>query len=308
MNLESSIFVAGHRGMVGSALVRALRAAGFQNLIVRARSELDLTRQLDVEQFFASVRPEYVFMAAAKVGGILANDSLPAQFLYDNLAIQTNVIDAAYRNGTRKLLFLGSSCVYPRLAPQPIPEASLLSGPLEPTNEWYALAKIAGIKQCEAYRRQYGFNAISVMPTNLYGPEDNFDLTSSHVLPALLRKFHEAAASGSPTVEVWGSGAPRREFLHVDDLAAACLFLMERLDAAGWINVGAGTELTIAELAQTIARVTGFNGEVRFDASKPDGTPRKLLDSARITALGWTPRISLEAGLRSTYDWYRSHP
>jgi GDP-L-fucose synthase len=308
MNPESSIFVAGHRGMVGSALVRALRAAGFQNLIVRARSELDLTRQLDVEQFFASVRPEYVFMAAAKVGGILANDSLPAQFLYDNLAIQTNVIDAAYRNGTRKLLFLGSSCVYPRLAPQPIPEASLLSGPLEPTNEWYALAKIAGIKQCEAYRRQYGFNAISVMPTNLYGPEDNFDLTSSHVLPALLRKFHEAAASGSPTVEVWGSGAPRREFLHVDDLAAACLFLMERLDAAGWINVGAGMELTIVELAQTIAHVTGFKGEVRFDASKPDGTPRKLLDSTRITALGWTPRISLEAGLRSTYDWYRSHP
>jgi GDP-L-fucose synthase len=294
--------------MVGSALVRALRAAGFQNLIARARSELDLTRQVDVEQFFASVRPEYVFMAAAKVGGILANDSLPAQFLYDNLAIQTNVIDAAWRNGTRKLLFLGSSCVYPRLAPQPIPEASLLSGPLEPTNEWYALAKIAGIKQCEAYRRQYGFNAISVMPTNLYGPEDNFDLTSSHVLPALLRKFHEAAASGSPTVEVWGSGAPRREFLHVDDLAAACLFLMERLDAAGWINVGAGTELTIAELAQTIARVTGFKGEVRFDASKPDGTPRKLLDSARIMALGWSPRISLEAGLRSTYDWYRSHP
>jgi GDP-L-fucose synthase len=308
MNPQSSIFVAGHRGMVGSALVRALRAAGFQNLILRARSELDLTRQFDVEQFFASVRPEYVFMAAAKVGGILANDSLPAQFLYDNLAIQTNVIDAAYRNGTRKLLFLGSSCVYPRLAPQPIPEASLLSAPLEPTNEWYALAKIAGIKQCEAYRRQYGFNAISVMPTNLYGPEDNFDLTSSHVLPALLRKFHEAAASGSPTVEVWGSGAPRREFLHVDDLAAACLFLMERLDAAGWINVGAGTELTIAELAQTIARVTGFKGEVRFDASKPDGTPRKLLDSARITALGWTPRISLEDGLRSTYDWYRSHP
>jgi GDP-L-fucose synthase len=308
MNPESSIFVAGHRGMVGSALVRALRAAGFQNLIVRARSELDLTRQVDIEQFFASVRPEYVFMAAAKVGGILANDSLPAQFLYDNLAIQTNVIDAAYRNGTRKLLFLGSSCVYPRLAPQPIPEASLLSGPLEPTNEWYALAKIAGIKQCEAYRRQYGFNAISVMPTNLYGPEDNFDLTSSHVLPALLRKFHEAAASGSPTVEVWGSGAPRREFLHVDDLAAACLFLMERLDAAGWINVGAGTELTIAELAQTIARVTGFKGKVRFDASKPDGTPRKLLDSARIMALGWAPRISLEAGLRSTYDWYRSHP
>jgi GDP-L-fucose synthase len=307
MNRSAPIFVAGHRGMVGSALVRALHAAGFENLILRDRSELDLTRQVDVEHFFAAVRPEYVFMAAAKVGGILVNDSLPANFIYDNLAIQTNVIDAAYRNGTRKLLFLGSSCVYPRLAPQPITEASLLTGPLEPTNEWYALAKIAGIKMCEAYRKQYGFNAISVMPTNLYGPEDNFDLTSSHVLPALLRKFHEAAERGSPTVEVWGSGAPRREFLHVDDLAAACLFLMERLDAAGWINIGAGTELTIAELARTLARVTGFQGEIRFDTSKPDGTPRKLLDSSRMTGLGWSPRIGLEAGLRSTYDWYRSH-
>jgi len=307
MNRSASIFVAGHRGMVGSALVRALQAAGFENLILRDRGELDLTRQADVEHFFAAARPEYVFMAAAKVGGILANDSLPANFIYDNLAIQTNVIDAACRNGTRKLLFLGSSCVYPRLAPQPITEASLLTGPLEPTNEWYALAKIAGIKMCEAYRKQYGFNSISVMPTNLYGPEDNFDLTSSHVLPALLRKFHEAAERGSPTVEVWGSGAPRREFLHVDDLAAACLFLMERLDAAGWINIGAGTELTIAELARTLARVTGFQGEIRFDSSKPDGTPRKLLDSSRITGLGWAPRIGLEAGLRSTYDWYRSH-
>ena len=307
MNRSASIFVAGHRGMVGSALVRALQAAGCENLILRDRSELDLTRQADVEHFFAAARPEYVFMAAARVGGILANDSLPANFIYDNLAIQTNVIDAACRNGTRKLLFLGSSCVYPRLAPQPITEASLLTGPLEPTNEWYALAKIAGIKMCEAYRKQYGFNSISVMPTNLYGPEDNFDLTSSHVLPALLRKFHEAAERGSPTVEVWGSGAPRREFLHVDDLAAACLFLMERLDAAGWINIGAGTELTIAELARTLARVTGFQGEIRFDSSKPDGTPRKLLDSSRITGLGWAPRIGLEAGLRSTYDWYRSH-
>jgi len=306
MKRESSIFVAGHRGMVGSALVRALRAGGFENLILRDRSELDLTRQADVERFFATARPEYVLLAAAKVGGILANDSLPAQFIYDNLAIQTNVIDAAYLNGTRKLLFLGSSCVYPRLAAQPISESSLLTGPLEPTNEWYALAKIAGIKTCEAYRRQYGFNAISVMPTNLYGPEDNFDLTSSHVLPALLRKFHEAVERGSPTVEVWGSGAPRREFLHVDDLAAACLFLMERLDEAGWINVGAGTELTIAELARTLARVTGFRGEIRFDTSKPDGTPRKLLDSSRMTALGWAPSISLEDGVRSTYDWYRS--
>jgi GDP-L-fucose synthase len=305
MNRESSIFVAGHRGMVGSALVRALRAGGFLNLILRDRSELDLTRQADVEQFFATVRPQYVLLAAAKVGGILANDSLPVEFLQDNLAIQNNVISAAYRNGTKKLLFLGSSCVYPRLAPQPIPESSLLTSALEPTNEWYALAKIAGIKLCEAYRRQYGFNAISVMPTNLYGPEDNFDLTSSHVLPALLRKFHEAAVRGDSTVEVWGSGTPRREFLHVDDLAAACLFLMERYDSAGWINIGAGTELTIAELAHTLARVTRFQGTIRFDQSKPDGTPRKLLDSSRATALGWTARIGLEEGLRSTYDWYR---
>jgi GDP-L-fucose synthase len=305
MNRESSIFVAGHCGMVGSALVRALRAAGFQNLVLRARSELDLTRQADVEQFFATVRPEYVLLAAAKVGGILANNSLPVEFLQDNLAIQNNVIAAAWRNGTRKLLFLGSSCVYPRLAPQPIPEASLLTSALEPTNEWYALAKIAGIKLCEAYRRQYGFNAISVMPTNLYGPEDNFDLTSSHVLPALLRKFHEAAQRGDSTVEVWGSGTPRREFLHVDDLASACLFLMERYDSAGWINIGAGTELTIAELAHTLARVTRFEGAIRFDTSKPDGTPRKLLDSSRMTALGWTARIGLEEGVLSTYDWYR---
>jgi GDP-L-fucose synthase len=305
MNRDSTIFVAGHRGMVGSALVRALRAGSFQNLILRDRSELDLTRQSDVEQFFATVQPEYVLLAAARVGGILANDSLPVEFLQDNLAIQNNVIAAAYRNGTKKLLFLGSSCVYPRLAPQPINEASLLSGPLEPTNEWYALAKIAGIKLCEAYRRQFGFNAISVMPTNLYGPEDNFDLTSSHVLPALLRKFHEAAVRGDGTVEVWGSGTPRREFLHVDDLAGACLFLMEQYDSAGWINIGTGTELTIAQLADTLARVTGFKGAIRFDRSRPDGTPRKLLDSSRITALGWTPRIGLEEGLRSTYDWYR---
>lgn len=307
MRPDATIFVAGHRGMVGSALVRALRAAGFQNLLLRDRNELDLTRQADVERFFAATRPAYVFLAAAKVGGILANDSQPVEFLRDNLAIQTNVIDAAYRNGTHKLLFLGSSCVYPRLAPQPIREDSLLTGPLEPTNEWYAIAKIAGLKMCEAYRRQYGFNASSVMPTNLYGPEDNFDLASSHVLPALLRKFHEAARSGSDTVEVWGSGMPRREFLHVDDLAAACLFLMEQFDAAGWINIGAGRELTIAELARTVARVTGFEGAIRFDTSKPDGTPRKLLDSSRMTALGWAPRIEMDAGLRSTYDWFLSH-
>jgi GDP-L-fucose synthase len=307
MKPEDPIFVAGHRGMVGSALVRALRTAGFENLLLRDRGELDLTRQADVEQFFAQFRPAFVFLAAARVGGILANDSYPAEFLRDNLAIQTNIIHAARIHGTRKLLFLGSSCVYPRLAPQPISEDSLLSGPLESTNQWYAIAKIAGIKMCEAYRQQYGFNAITAMPTNLYGPEDNFDLSSSHVLPALLRKFHDAARSGRDTVEVWGTGAPRREFLHVDDLADACLFLMRRFDGAGWINIGWGHDLTIAELAQAIARVVGFAGPIRFDTSKPDGTPRKLLDTSRMTGLGWAPRIELEAGLRSTYDWYRAH-
>jgi GDP-L-fucose synthase len=307
MRPEDSIFVAGHRGMVGSALVRALRGAGFANLLVRDRAELDLTRQADVEQFFAAHKPAYVLVAAARVGGILANDSHPAQFLRDNLAIQTNIIDAAWRSGAAKLLFLGSSCVYPKLAPQPIVESSLLSGPLEPTNEWYAIAKIAGIKMCEAYRRQYGFNAISTMPTNLYGPEDNFDLTSSHVLPALIRKFHEAARRGTDTVEVWGTGTPRREFLHVDDLADACVFLMQKYDSAGWINVGTGNDLTIAELARTVARIVGFTGSVRFDASKPDGTPRKLLDISRLTELGWRPRIDLEEGIRSTYQWFTEH-
>jgi GDP-L-fucose synthase len=307
MNPDASIFVAGHRGMVGSALVRALRAAGFENLLLRERSELDLTRQAQVEQFFAEVRPAHVFVAAAKVGGILANNSSPAEFLRDNLAIQTNIIDAAWRHGAAKLLFLGSSCVYPRLAAQPITEDSLLTGPLEPTNEWYAIAKIAGIKMCEAYRRQYGFNAITAMPTNLYGPEDNFELASSHVLPALLRKFHEAAKAGADTVEVWGTGTPRREFLHVDDLADACLFLMRKYDAAGWINIGWGRDLTIAELAHAIARVVGFTGAIRFDTSKPDGTPRKLLDTSRLATLGWVPRIGLDAGLRSTYNWYQSH-
>jgi GDP-L-fucose synthase len=306
MRPDAGIFVAGHRGMVGSAIVRALRAAGFVNLLLRERKELDLTRQADVERFFAATRPAYVFMAAAKVGGILANDTQPAEFLRDNLAIQTNVIDAAYRHGTDKLLFLGSSCIYPRLAAQPITEDSLLTGPLEPTNEWYAIAKIAGIKMCDAYRRQYGFNAVSAMPTNLYGPEDNFDLASSHVLPALLRKFHEARQLGKDTVAVWGTGTARREFLHVDDLAAACLFLMRHFNEAGWINVGSGAELTIAELAQALARVTGFKGSIRFDSSKPDGAPRKLLDTSRMTALGWVPRIGLDCGLRSTYDWYLS--
>jgi GDP-L-fucose synthase len=304
MNPESSIFVAGHRGLVGSAIVRRLQAAGFRNLVLRARNELNLTRQSAVESFFAEARPEYVFFAAAKVGGILANDSFPAEFLQDNLVIQTNIIDAAYRNGARKLLFLGSSCIYPKHAPQPMPEDCLLTGPLEPTNEWYAIAKIAGLKMCQAYRKQYGFNAISAMPTNLYGPGDNFSLKSSHVLPALLRKVHEAKEAGATEVEVWGTGKPRREFLHVDDLADACVFLMRNYDGDGWVNVGWGRDETIAELAGTIGRVVGFTGSLRFDSSKPDGTPRKLLDTTRLTSLGWSPKIGLEAGIRSTYEWF----
>jgi GDP-L-fucose synthase len=304
MTPEDSIYVAGHRGLVGSAIVRRLRAAGYDNLVLRDRSELDLTRQATVDEFFAAVRPGYVFLAAARVGGILANSTYPANFVRDNLVIQANVIDAAYRNGVRKLLFLGSSCIYPKHAPQPMPEECLLSGPLEPTNEWYAIAKIAGLKMAQAYRRQYGFNAISAMPTNLYGPFDNFDLSSSHVLPALLRKFHEAKLAQSAEVEVWGTGNPRREFLHVDDLADACLFLMQRYDDESWINVGWGSDVSIRELAQTIARVVEFAGELRFDPSKPDGTPRKLLDTTRLTALGWVPRIELEAGIRQTYRWY----
>jgi GDP-L-fucose synthase len=307
MNHDAAIFIAGHQGMVGSALVRALRAAGFENLLLRRRSELDLTRQDAVEEFFTRAKPEYVFLAAAKVGGILANDTYPAQFLRDNLAIQTNVIDAAWRSGTRKLLFLGSSCVYPKLAPQPIREDSLLTGSLEPTNEWYAIAKIAGLKMCDAYRRQYGFNAISVMPTNLYGPNDSFDLQSSHVLPALLRKFHEAKERGAASVEVWGTGTPRRELMHVDDLADACLYLMQRFDEGGWVNVGWGRDQTVAELAHTIAHVVGFSGALRFDPTRPDGTPRKLLDTTRLTTLGWSPRIELEPGLRATYDWFLQH-
>ena len=304
MNPDSAIFVAGHRGLVGSAIVRRLAAGGFGNLVLRDRQELDLTRQDAVERFFAASRPEYVFLAAAKVGGILANNSYPAQFLQDNLVIQSNLIDAAWRNGTRKLLFLGSSCIYPKHAPQPMPEECLLTGPLEPTNEWYAIAKIAGLKMCQAYRRQYGFDAISAMPTNLYGPGDNFSLQNSHVLPALLRKIHAAKEAGAAEVEVWGTGTPRREFLHVDDLADACLFLMQNYQGESWVNVGWGRDETIAELAHTIRRVVGFEGSLRFDTSKPDGTPRKLLDTRRLTELGWAPRIGLEAGIRSTYDWF----
>jgi GDP-L-fucose synthase len=307
MNPEASIYVAGHRGLVGSAIVRRLRDSGFTRVIVRERGDLDLRDQAAVRSFFETVRPQCVYLAAARVGGILANDSHPAEFLRDNIAIQTNIIDAAYRNGTEKLLFLGSSCVYPKHAPQPMPEDCLLTGPLEPTNEWYSIAKIAGLKMCQAYRRQYGFRAVSAMPTNLYGPGDNFNLQSSHVLPALMRKFHEAKERGSAEVEIWGTGTPRREFLHVDDLADACLFLMENYDGESWINVGWGRDMTIAELADAIARIVGFEGSVRFDRSKPDGTPRKVLDTSRLSALGWSPRIGLEQGIRSTYRWFLEH-
>lgn len=304
---EDTIFVAGHRGMVGSAIVRRLQAAGYTRLVLRARAELDLTDQAAVNAFFASARPQFVFLAAARVGGILANDSFPGDFIRENLAIQTNVIDAAYRHGAKRLLFLGSSCIYPKHAPQPMPEECLLTGPLEPTNEWYAIAKIAGLKMCQAYRRQYGFRAISAMPTNLYGPGDNFSLRASHVLPALIRKFHEAKERGEAEVEIWGTGTPRREFLHVDDLADACLYLMERYDSDEWINVGWGKDVTIAELAALIARTVGFRGKPRFNRAMPDGAPRKLLNTSRLEGLGWTPRIALEAGIEQTYRWFLDH-
>ncbi len=307
MNPDSSIFVAGHRGLVGSAIVRRLRAAGFAELVLRDRTELDLRDQRAVNALFSDVRPQYVFLAAGHVGGILANHSHPAEFLGDNLAIQTNVIDAAYRHGAEKLLFLGSSCIYPKHAPQPMPEDCLLTGPLEPTNEWYAIAKIAGLKMCQAYRRQYGFRAISAMPTNLYGPGDSFSLESSHVLPALIRKFHEAKERGDREVEIWGTGTPRREFLHVDDLADACLFLMQRYDDDGWVNVGWGRDLAIAELAELVARTVRYSGGLRFNRAMPDGTPRKLLDTTKLSKLGWTPRISLEVGIEETYRWFTEH-
>jgi len=304
MDSGSRVFVAGHRGLVGSAIIRALQGAGYRNMIVAGRDSVDLRNRAAVDAFFDAQRPEYVFLAAAKVGGILANDTYPADFLYQNLMIQANVIDSAFRHGVTKLLFLGSSCIYPRQAPQPIREEYLLTGPLEPTNEWYAIAKITGIKMCQAYRKQHGFNAISLMPTNLYGPGDNFDLRNSHVLPALLRKFTDAADQRAPEVVVWGSGSPRREFLHVDDLADACLYLMNRYNEPEPINVGTGEDLTIRELAGMIQRLTGFAGELIWDSSKPDGTPRKLLDVSRLTALGWKARIPLEQGLRDTLHWY----
>jgi GDP-L-fucose synthase len=299
--------VAGHRGLVGSAVVRSLENQGYENLILRSHKDLDLTDQRAVREFFQAFRPQAVIMAAARVGGIHANNSHPAGFLRDNLLIQDNVIDAAYKSGVEKFVFLGSSCIYPKLAPQPIKEDYLLTGPLEPTNEWYAIAKIAGIKMCQAYRREFGFNAISLMPTNLYGPGDNFDLQNSHVLPALIRKFHEAKLHGDKTVQIWGSGTPRREFLHVDDLADAVLYLLQSYDGEAIVNVGWGEDLTIRELAEMTMSVIGYSGDLAFDPNKPDGTPRKLLDVSRLKSLGWHPRIPLKAGLQATYTWFKAH-
>lgn len=307
MDSTSRIYVAGHRGLVGSAIVRRLEAGGYTNLITRTRAEVDLTNQAAVNAFFEAERPEYVFLAAAKVGGILANSTYPADFIRENLQVQTNVIDAAYRAGVTKLEFLGSSCIYPKLAPQPIKEEYLLTGLLEPTNEAYAIAKIAGIVMTNSYRRQYGMNGISLMPTNLYGPGDNYDLQSSHVLPALIRKFHEAARAGAPVVTVWGTGAPRREFLHVDDLADAAVFLMETYDDEQIVNVGVGEDVSIAELAHLVAEVTGFTGEIVFDTSKPDGTPRKLLDVSRLFDMGWRPKFTLRDGIEDAYRWFVEH-
>lgn len=301
MEKHSKIYVAGSRGMVGSAIVRKLKSDGYTNLIEATSSQLDLRDQKAVEQFFAHDKPDYVFLAAAKVGGILANNIYRAEFLYDNLMIQSNVIHQSYVNGVKKLLFLGSSCIYPKLAPQPLKEEYLLSGFLEPTNEPYAIAKIAGIKMCDAYRDQYGCNFISVMPTNLYGPNDNYDLKTSHVLPALIRKFHEAKINGDAAVGIWGSGNPLREFLHVDDLADACCFLMENFNASGFINVGSGEDLSIKQLALLIKEIVGFKGELKFDSSKPDGTPRKLMDISRLSQMNWRYRIDLKTGIERTY-------
>jgi GDP-L-fucose synthase len=301
MRSADKIYVAGHGGLVGSAIVRRLERGGFSNVLCRTRSELDLTRQDSVAAFFRDQRPECVFLAAAKVGGILANSTFPADFIYQNLLIQTNVIDAAKTYGVRKLVFLGSSCIYPKYASQPINEESLLTGPLEPTNDAYAIAKIAGIKMAQSYRQQFGFNAICLMPTNLYGPNDDFDLTSSHVVPALMRKFHEAKLEGRREVVVWGSGTPMREFLHVDDLADACVFLMARYSSPEIINVGTGEDLSIGDLASLIKDVVGFTGDIVYDTSKPDGTPRKLLDVTRLKSLGWTASIPLRDGIESTY-------
>jgi GDP-L-fucose synthase len=293
--------------LVGSAVVRALHAKGFSNVIVRTHHELDLTEQRDVRQFFDAERPDAVIMAAARVGGIFANSSKPAVFIRDNLMMQDNVIDAAHKAGVAKFVFLGSSCIYPKMAPQPIKEDYLLTGPLEPSNEWYAVAKIAGLKMCQAYRREYGFNAISLMPTNLYGPGDNFDRENSHVLPALIRRFHEAKLRGDPEVTVWGTGTPRREFLHVEDMADAVLYLMEGYDAEPIVNVGWGKDVSIRELAELVMSAVGYQGHLRFDTTKPDGTPRKLLDTQRLSELGWQPKIALKEGIAQTYRWFSEH-
>lgn len=302
MDQQSKIFVAGHRGMVGSAIVRRLQQAGFHNLLTRSSAELDLRNQSAVAAFFEAERPEYVFLAAAKVGGILANNTYRAEFLYDNLMIQNNVIHQSHVHGVKKLLFLGSSCIYPKMAPQPLKEEYLLTGLLEPTNEPYAIAKIAGIKMCDAYRSQYGSNFISVMPTNLYGPNDNYDLQHSHVLPAMLRKFHEAKLNGAAAVTLWGSGSPLREFLHADDMADACVYLMQSFDEAGFVNIGVGEDISIKELAELIRGIVGYEGTIVWDAEKPDGTPRKLMDVSKLKGLGWQAKIGLEEGIRAVYQ------
>ncbi|HSJ13819.1 MAG TPA: GDP-L-fucose synthase [Longimicrobiales bacterium] len=307
MRPGARVYVAGHRGMVGSAIVRRLEREGFRDLLLRTRAELDLTDTDAVRRFFETERPEYVFLAAAHVGGILANDTYPVEFLRDNLAIELAVIPAAHEAGVRRLLFLGSSCVYPKLAPQPLREEYLLTGPLEPTNEWYAVAKIAGIKLCQAYRKQHAAEFFSVMPTNLYGPGDNFDLAKSHVLPALIRRFHDAGLAGADSVTIWGTGTPRREFLHVDDLADACVHVMREPAPDDLLNIGVGEDLTIAELAALVADVVGYRGDIRYDRTKPDGTPRKLMDVSRLHALGWRARIPLREGIEQTYAWYRQH-
>ena len=304
---DSRIYVAGHRGLVGSALVRALKVQRYDNLLIRTREQLDLTDQLAVRHFFEATRPQAVILAAARVGGIHANNSRPAEFIRDNLLIQDNVIDSAHRAGVEKFVFLGSSCIYPKLAPQPIKEDYLLTGPLEPTNEWYAIAKIAGVKMCQAFRREYGFKAISLMPTNLYGPGDNFDLSDSHVLPALIRRVHEAKLRGDTSVAVWGTGTPRREFMHVDDLADATLFLLHGYDAEPIVNVGWGEDVSIRELAELIVSAIDYEGRLIFDSTKPDGTPRKLLDVTRLTELGWRPKIPLQVGIENTYSWFTQH-
>jgi len=302
MLLQDKIFIAGHRGMVGSAILRRLKAAGFTNFILATSKELDLRVQAEVQEFFRREQPDYVFLAAAKVGGILANNTYRAEFLYDNLMMEANVIDAAHRNGVKKLMFLGSSCIYPKMAPQPLREDALLTGLLEPTNEPYAIAKIAGIKLCDAYRAQYGCNFISVMPTNLYGPNDNYHPENSHVLPAMLRRFHEAKRDNLPNVTIWGTGVPRREFLHVDDLADACFYLMQHYDEPGLVNIGTGEDLSIQELAQLVARIVGYEGAINNDPSKPDGTPRKLMDVSKLHSFGWTANIGLAEGIRAVYE------